>query len=332
MSVASQDTYLNLTTPLSVVGSGGGTGPGVDSVVSGANISTIGASVGDVTVALQADLTNISSVAFVTGGAVTGLSTINGAPVGSVTVPPVFNASTINLDTSTSGGVARLNSGYGDGTKVSFETSSGTFGGYMELEVPSGGIELGTSDSASAFKFAYLNMAPSQGVELVSGEGPLLFESSNSTIRMIATEYALLGGPVIMPDRATISTLTVGSVNGSAYIPLTTTPSFSTLGLSTLQTPGNASGPSSIQTFNSVIGGTRLQGGLAYATVAGTDITYQSALTTTPIVLLGQVDGGTPIDTFASVVAAGETKMTVKVNTVGALPSIPVYYLVIGAA
>ena len=94
MSVASQDVYLNLTRPLTVIGSGGG--GSVNSVVGGANISTTGTT--SVTVALQDSLTGISSVAFNAGGAITGLSTINGAPIGVASLPanPAFSSVTIN--------------------------------------------------------------------------------------------------------------------------------------------------------------------------------------------------------------------------------------------
>jgi len=101
MSIASQDVFLNLQTPLSVIGTGGGGGGGgAVSTVSGiGNLLNIGPTTGNVSLNTVGNLTNISSLGFAAGGgALTGISSINGLPYSaSATVPSNLTVSSISV-------------------------------------------------------------------------------------------------------------------------------------------------------------------------------------------------------------------------------------------
>jgi hypothetical protein len=93
--VLSQDTYLNKGTALSVIGSGGGGGGGINSVTGLAPNIVTQTVAGAVTVDLNSNLGNISSITFVGAtGNITGVSSINGvAPAGasaSITVSTIY--------------------------------------------------------------------------------------------------------------------------------------------------------------------------------------------------------------------------------------------------
>lgn len=310
MSVASQDTYLNLTTPLSVVGSGGG-GGGVDAVVAGANISTIGSSVGDVTVALQPNLTNISSVAFVTGGAVTGLSTINGVAVGAtVSVPPDINVSSINYRNFGSSIPSSYTYEVDGTTALDVIVQTSTTQAYLTLEgagVTDGfpQVFVGTTQNDGAGvneRYAYLDMRPST-----------LRVVSSSEIDLVAPK-SIVTGTLSAPN----AIITAASISAA---------SVSTLALSTIGAI-SAAAAGKVQTFNTVIGNMRLQGGTVSVTNAGTAVTWGTAFTTIPIILTG-CTGVTGSGTAVTQIGGSETGATFSVNT-GATTEI--YWLAIGAA
>lgn len=328
MSIASTDTYLNLTTPLSVVGSGG-SGPGsVDAIVSGANISTLGASVGDVTVALQPALTNINSVAFATGGAITGLSTVNGVAVGSASALPANPSfSTITLNTASAvanvvPGLQNADPTLAYSITASSETSQlllkskGNDPSFAALVSGAAGGALSNSSYVSVgptgvgILTSYLDMAGTSNVDI-----------NSSAISIFGSNSVNIRGPT------QISSLTVSSIGGAAYPPaFPTNATLSTLALSTIGPIANATA-GSVQTFNTVIGNLRLQGGVVSTTSAGAVVSWATAFTTTPIILLG-CTGTTGAGTVATEQGGNETGTNISVNTG---TTTEVYWLAIGA-
>jgi hypothetical protein len=86
-----------------------------------------------------------------------------------------------------------------------------------------------------------------------------------------------------------------------------------------------------MQVVNSRIGDLRIQSGVVEATVAGVVITFQTPFGANPVVTTGVVSvSGTNVNAVVS--AAGPTQATFSVDTVGALPAVPVTYTAIGLA
>ena len=303
MSVASQDTYLNLTTPLSVVGSGGVVpGSGVDSVVSGANISTIGASVGDVTVALQPNLTNINSVGFATGGAISGISTINGtAYPAPASVPPVISVSTVKLDVPEFG---QLSSGYGDGNAVSLELAKGLIKSYIELDATRGTVELGTYN-LSTDAGTYISLAEEGG----GITAPTVFD-----IGVVSGALNMSASTVNIRGNTTISTLTA-----------------QTLALSTIGPIIDAVSATPTQTVNILIGNMRMQGGTVPPSATGTTITWASRFGSVPTVYTGMAGAVGSSTVLIAVTAAGESSGTFSAPA-GTPVGNTINWLAIGAA
>ena len=353
MSIASQDVYLNLTTPLSVIGTGGGGGGSVNSVVGGANISTTGTT--SVSVALQPNLTGISSIAFNTGaaltnlstingapvgvaslpanpafstvvfgtgGAITGLSTINGAPVGSATLPanPAFSTITFNTGSSiTNIFPSTLNSD----PSIFFQSGTSTLKGQFLVKsdgTQGGFIGMGYGPTSNVFQSAIT----------IGDNGIDLQASAGDKISFSADETVINGGLFSIPgvDGASISTLRVANISTTTLRATTTT--LSTLALSTIQTPISVSSASPISSFNTVLGGMRMIGGSVPAALnPGTVVSWPTAFTTIPLILTG-IAGGVGQSAVVSITGGGESNATFSVNSGGTGENI--YYLAIGAA
>jgi hypothetical protein len=345
MSVASQDVYLNLTRPLSVIGTGGG-GGSVNSVVGGANISTSGTT--SVTVALQADLTSISSVDFTEGGAITGLSTINGAPVGVASLPadPSFSSITFDAGGAITGlstingapvGVASLPADpsfssitFNTGSSITnifastlngdpsifFQSGTSTLKGQflVKSDGSQGGFTaMGYGPTSNAFQSAIT--LGENGIDLEAGAG--------NTVSFAADETVINSGLFSVPgvSGASISTLRADTYDGR-------TATISTLALSTIGAIVN-SAASTIQTFNTVIGNMRIQGGSVVGATGGTTVNWATAFTTVPIVL-ATVEGTIGASVVATVQGAGENSANFSISAGGTGEIID--YIAIGGA
>jgi hypothetical protein len=156
----------------------------------------------------------------------------------------------------------------------------------------------------------------------------LLYVTAPSTVFLQAPSVEATSGQFSATQIAGVS-----SINGAAYppaaAPLTANPTFSTVQISTVQTPINVTAVSSIQSFNTVLGGMRMQGGVVDTSVSGQTINWANAFTTTPTVTATVASN--PADKYASVTPS-ESNATFYVNNVGGTSTVSVYYLAIGAA
>jgi len=341
MSVASQDVYLNLTTPLDVIGTGGGVG-GVNNVLAGQNMSTIGQTTGNVTVALAPNVTNLSSLSFVGGVNISGVSSISGvAQINGSAYPPTFGSLPANISAATllvstvqvvvttgdGNGNSEIHSGRGEGGGGLLQIDLNQNGGqeYIKMDTGAGNppsVEIGvltTVDEEGSY--AYYSRNEIQNVAV-------------STIITRATSTIMLdAASVVLPNTATLTVKNItnlANVNGSPYVPSSANPNFSTLGLSTIGPISNAnSGASPVQTLNMVIGNMRIQAGELPASSGGTVINWASAFTTVPVVqaTVAGVPGSTSI---VVVSAAGENEGTFACTN--AAPGKSIYWLAIGAA
>lgn len=326
MSIASQDVYLNLTTPISVIGTGGGS---VNSVVGGANISTTGTT--SVSVALQDSLTGISSIAFNTGAALTNVSTINGAPVGVASLPanPGFSSIVINVNNvstlaNISSAVVNADESISYSITADGETSQLLLKGkgndptYAALTSGAAGAPLSN--------VSYITVGPDAAgiqADFVVMTGSSNVDIDSSAMSIFGSNSVHIRGPT------QISSLTVSSIAGAAYPPaFPVNATFSTLSLSTIGAIAN-SASSTIQTFNTVIGNMRIQGGSVVGATGGTTVNWATAFTTVPIVL-ASVEGTIGASVVATVQGASENSANFSISAGGTGEIID--YIAIGAA
>jgi len=340
MSVASQDVYLNLTTPLDVIGTGGGAG-GVNNVLAGQNMSTVGATTGNVTVALAPNVTNLSSLSFVGGVNISGVSSISGvAQINGSAYPPTFGSLPANISAATllvSTVQVVVTTGDGNGNSEIHSGRGEGGGGLLQIDLnQNGGQEYIKMDTGAA-------NPPSVEIGVlttVDEEGSYAYYSRNeiqnvavSTIITRATSTIMLdAASVVLPNTATLTVNNItnlANVNGSPYVPSSANPNFSTLGLSTIGPILNARSTPAIQTVNMVIGNMRIQAGELPAVAGGTVVSWASAFTTVPVVqaTVAGVPGSTSI---VVVSGAGENQGTFAATAPAAGESI--YWLAIGAA
>ena len=364
MSIASQDTYLNTTTPLSVIGTGGGSG-GVNNVFGGANLSTVGATTGDVTLALLPNVANLSSLSFSAGGSITGVSTINGVVPGAAVVPGNLLVSTLTVGASTISGVSTINGVpyvAGGAVPANLTASTLTLGGAASISNVSsigfGGASIftstvqglstlyiertGSNNSIGDIVFSQ-DAGPRSIVQVRAGLPNAVTYSqvavANDRVEVagLSTVYIVAPQSVEILGPTSISTLNaaavnVSSINSAAYPPAALpNATLSTLALSTLGVPVALFAASTMQTVNSQIGNLRIQSGSVEATVAGVVVTFQTPFGGNPVVTTGVVSvSGTNVN--AVVTSAGTSQATFSVDTVGALPAVPVTYTAIGLA
>lgn len=341
MSIPSQDTYLNVTTPLTVIGSGGG---------------------GTVPANLVA-----STITLDTGGSISGVSTINGAsyPPAAGAVPADLVVSTLTVGASTINGISTINgTSYPPAAAVPANLSVSS----LAFNAPGASVLFNASTLGA---YSTFNMSMSRGiiesfVELVPTDGTVgqnpytqvglrepatndgssvkvyrdtIYVSALSTLNFQAASAINLdlasGGVVAINGGGILNAPAinnVSSINNAAYPPAPS-PNFllSTLALSTLGVPVALFPASTMQIVNSQIGNLRIQSGSVEATVAGVTITFQTPFASNPVVTTGVVSpAGTNVNAVVS--AAGASQATFSVDTVGALPAVPVTYTAIGLA
>jgi hypothetical protein len=151
--------------------------------------------------------------------------------------------------------------------------------------------------------------------------------TSGTNIDLATQAVSILGSnSVNIRGPTQISSLTVSSIAGAAYPPAPpVNATFSTIGLSTIGAIVAASA-GNVQTFNTVIGNIRLQGGVVSTTSAGVAVSW-TAFTTVPIILTG-CTGTTGAGTTVVLQGGGESGVNISVNTG---TTTEVYWLAIGA-
>jgi hypothetical protein len=331
MSVASQDTYLNLTTPLTVIGSGGGGTVPANLVVStltlGAStivgVSSInGASYPPAAGAVPANL--VISTLTLGASTINGVSSINGAayPPAGGAVPANLAVSSLTFNVPGSSAVF-TGSSFGANSTLSLNMVTGGIKSFIEMQ-PANGTVAGDPYTEIGLNETSLNQGGS--VKIYRNQA---YVNAPSTIFLQSPTVEVTGG-----EFSAAAIIGVSSINSAAYPPaapaLPANATFSTVQISTVQTPVAASSATA-PTFNTVLGGMRMQGGVVAATVAGSTINWGTAFTTVPIVTTGLVEAA-GASTIATVTGASETQVTLSVNLVGGGGTVPVYYLAIGAA
>lgn len=276
--------------------------------------------------------------------AYSALSVVGGGGAGPVPAPvDVITTSTITLNTITNsiGSLISMNNanaglfivGAGD-TSISLDGGSFSFE-YLG-ENGSGGK---LTENAKTFSFND-NFS-------IDGSGNLLFQDSKGVIDGAASisatsitnlssingaPYSAGGAPTPNPFFSTVGISSIlnfqantgaitnlSTVNGAPYVAgggaLTNSPTFSTIQVSTIQTPVTVSNITGGIAFNTVIGGMRITAGLAYpVTNAGvTTITYPTPFATIPTVLTG-CTGDVGVNTTAMLISAGENSLGLTVN------------------
>ena len=340
MSVASQDVYLNVTTPLTVIGSGGGGTVPANLVASTITLDTGGSISGVSTIngtsyppaagAVPANL--VVSTLTVGASTINGVSTINGAPYVAGAVPAnlsvsslAFNApgASVLFNASTLGAYSTFNMSMSRGIIESFVElvpRDGTVGQNPYTQV--GLREPATNDGSSVKVY--------RDTIYVSALSTLNFQAASAINLDLASGgvVAINGGGILNAPAIN----NVSSINSAAYPPAPLpNATLSTLALSTLGVPVGVAPFSTMQTVNSQIGNLRIQSGVVEANVAGVTITYQTPFSANPIVTTGVVSvSGTNVNAVVS--GAGTTQATFSVDTVGALPAVPVTYTAIGLA
>lgn len=191
MSIASQDVFLNLQTPLSVIG-GGGPGPGgVDSVAGTGNIVNIGATTGNVSLNTAGALTNISSLGFAAGGgALTGISSINGLPYSVSAVPSNLTVSTLNVSSFASVSSLTANDISTFALGVSSINGTGPPRRYVGVGTPltSYSTNVNISGSGTTLVFGTAGFQPST-IILANREGNVNMSFKVSSIGTAGAEY-----------------------------------------------------------------------------------------------------------------------------------------------
>jgi hypothetical protein len=353
MSVASQDVYLNVTTPLSVIGSGGGGSVPANLVAStltlGANgtisgVSTINGVVPGAAV-VPANLT-ASTLTLGVNGTISGVSTINGVVPGAAAVPGNLLVSTLTVGASTISGVSTINGVPYGAAVVPANLTVSTL-------VAASTISVGASPSVLLTDINSFNPAnPAGTISFNNGLQKIVTSGLNTAnagpidldanIGGGGTRLQLgSGGPdagwpsnqIRMTGALNVSSiLSVSSINSAAYPPAALpNATLSTLALSTLGVPIGIAPFSTMQVVNSRIGDLRIQSGVAEATVAGVVVTFQTPFGANPVVTTGVVSvSGTNVNAVVS--GAGPTQATFSVDTVGVLLAVPVTYTAIGLA
>jgi hypothetical protein len=156
------------------------------------------------------------------------------------------------------------------------------------------------------------------GIDLDAGAG--------NTVSFAADETVINSGLFSVPgvSGASISTLRAANISTTTLRATDTT--ISTLALSTIGAIVAASA-GNVQTFNTVIGNIRLQGGVVSTTSAGVAVSW-TAFSTVPIILTG-CTGTTGAGTTVVLQGGGESGVNISVNTG---TTTEVYWLAIGAA
>jgi len=236
MSIASQDVFLNLQTPLSVIG-GGGPGPGgVDSVSGTGNLLNIGPTTGNVSLNTVGALANISSLGFAAGGgALTGLSSINGLPyVSSATVPSNLTVSTLTVSSLagvsslTAANVSSSSLNVSSMTATSISSSSllvssingvGQPGRYVGVNTPltSFSTNVNTSGAGATVVFATAGNQPST-IILANREGAVNFNFKVSSIGDGTYISSSVGNFVMSPSDNITLQMGFTQIGGGTYI------------------------------------------------------------------------------------------------------------------
>jgi hypothetical protein len=180
---------------------------------------------------------------------------------------------------------------------------------YLTLEAP------GTIDT-----FPQLSIGVSQDDGAGVNPRDAYIDMRPSTLRIVSSsEIDLIAPNVIMPSgtlraaAAAITTLTAGSATLSTL-------ALSTIGAIVAASAGN------VQTFNTIIGNIRLQGGVVSTTSAGVPVSW-TAFSTVPIILTG-CTGTIGAGTAVVLQGGGESGVNISVNTG---TTTEVYWLAIGA-
>ena len=238
MSIASQDVFLNLQTPLSVIGTGGG-GGGVNNVAGTGNIVNIGPTTGNVSLNTAGALANISSLGFAAGGgAITGISSINGIAY-SGAVPPNLTVSTLTVSSlagvssltatslsSLSLNVSSVNASNVTATSLSslsLNVSSingvGQPGRYVGVNTPltSFSTNVNTSGAGATVVFATAGNQPST-IILANREGSVNFNFQISSIGDGAYVSTSVGNFVMSPSDNITLQMNFTQIGGGTYI------------------------------------------------------------------------------------------------------------------
>jgi len=235
MSIASQDVFLNLQTPLSVIGGGGG-GGGVDNVTGVGNLVNIGPTTGNVSLNTVGALANISSLGFAAGGgALTGLSSINGLPyVSSATVPSNLTVSTLTVSSLagvsslTAANVSSSSLNVSSMTATSISSSSllvssingvGQPGRYVGVNTPltSFSTNVNTSGAGATVVFATAGNQPST-IILANREGAVNFNFKVSSIGDGTYISTSVGNFVMSPSDNITLQMNFTQIGGGTYI------------------------------------------------------------------------------------------------------------------
>lgn len=240
MSIASQDVFLNLQTPLSVIGTGGG-GGGVNNVTGVGNIVNIGATTGNVSLNTAGALANISSLGFAAGGgAITGISSINGLPyVSSATVASDLTVSTLTVSSlagvstlsatslsSLSLNVSSVNASNVTATSLSSSTLNvssingvGQPGRYVGVNTPltSFSTNVNTSGAGATVVFATAGNQPST-IILANREGAINFNFQISSIGDGTYISTSVGNLVMSPSDNITLQMNFTQIGGGTYI------------------------------------------------------------------------------------------------------------------